>query len=307
MVEDITMSKLEQIKLLENGKGIQYLLDIAKDIFTNHISILDMNYNLIAYSDYVFDDPFWNTMIETKKLSPTMQEIFSKSHILEDIINMTGCIIIRNHDLKHARLIRYFYNKENIKVGIIGTCEHNTPFDDDYMAAFNLFADKISSEIQNDEHFTAFGRAFHEETIKKLLDGAIKDSALFAPNIQILYDGFEDYLYVAVVDISQNNKQLDNPAVFKNLLLNKFRSYKYAIYSGYIVIITSSKHKYPLQGIFVDKDCDPFIENNLFVGISSSFENLYKLRTYYDQAVTALKNGLNKNDAQRIFLYNNNH
>jgi len=301
------MSKVEQIKLLENGKGIQYLIDAAKDIFQSPISVLDVNYNVIAFTDSDFDDPLWKIMVSTKKLSLRAQEILSKMHIMEDIVNTTGCLIIRNHELKYARMIRYFYNKEHIKVGLIGAYELNTKFDDDCMAAFDLFADKMTSEIQDDQYYTTLGRTFHEDTIVSILDGVIKDSPLYAPSIQILYDGFKDYLYVAVVDTTQNNIRQDNPVYFKNVFINKFRSYKYAIYSGYIVIIASSKFKQPYEELFADRECDPFITNNLFVGISSRFENLYKLRTYYDQAVAALKNGLDKKDNQRVFLSNNNY
>ena len=45
------MNLQEQVKALENGKGLQYLVDSAYRIFNNPIYMIDAYYNLIAASD----------------------------------------------------------------------------------------------------------------------------------------------------------------------------------------------------------------------------------------------------------------
>ena len=167
--------------------------------------------------------------------------------------------------------------------------------------------DKITDEIHDDEYFTAYGRAYHESIIIKLLDGVIKDPPIFTDYVQIFYEGFEDYLYVSVVDITQNDQRTEanhqnKLNFFKDLLKNKYRAFKYAIYSDYIVMIMSSKHKDFYKINFFDEGKNPIKQNKLFVGISSSFENPYELREYYDKAVTVLKNGIKENNDQRIFV-----
>jgi len=53
------MAKMEQIKALENGKGIQYLLNSAYKIFNNPLFMIDSDYNMIAITDVPVDEPNW--------------------------------------------------------------------------------------------------------------------------------------------------------------------------------------------------------------------------------------------------------
>ena len=303
--EVINMSKLEQIKALENGKGIQYLLDAAYKIFQNPIAMFDTNYDLKVYADVASDDPLWNELISTGTFSMKTQEFFAQECFTEDVANANKLVILKSSKLKHDRILGYIFNRDNIKVGMIVMVGLDTLLDAEDKAAFEELADKITSEIHDDDYFTAYGRAYHEGIIIKLLDRVIKDPLIYNPHVQIFLEGFEDYFYVAVVDIIQNNSHQNSLAYFKNLLESKYRSFKYAIYSDYIVMVMSSKHRDFYEEHFFDKDNNPFKQNNLFVGISDSFENPYELREYYDKAVTVLKNGIEKNNDRRVFLYNN--
>ncbi|MCL2156063.1 MAG: hypothetical protein FWH53_10390, partial [Leptospirales bacterium] len=233
------------------------------------------------------------------------QEFFAQECFTEEVANANKLIILKSSKLKYDRVLGNIFNRDNIKVANIVMVVCNTLIGAEDTIAFEELADKITSEIRDDEYFTAYGRAYHEAIIIKLLDGIIKEPTIYTGHVQILYDGFDDYLYVAVVDIKQNNSRQNNLAYFKNLLESKYRSFKYAIYSGYIVMIISSKHRDFYEEHFFDKDHNPFKQNNLFVGISSSFENPYELREYYDQAVAVLKDGIEKNNGKWVFLYNN--
>ena len=302
------MKKAEQINALENGKGIQYLLDAAYKIFHNPIAMFGTdNYDLKAYTDVTTDDPIWNELISTGTFSMKTQEFFAEECFIEDVANARKPVILKSSQLKYDRILGNVYNGENIKVANVVMVALDIVFDEDNTAAFEGLIDKITVEIHDDEYYTAYGRAYHESVIVKLLDGIIKNPAIYTDYVQIFYDNFKDYLYVAVVDIAQNtlkNKgsNQDMLLYFKSLLEGKYRSFKYAIYSGYIVMVMSSKSKDFYEGIFFDKDNNPFKENNLLVGISGSFENPYELRNYYDKAAAALKNGLAKNDDQHIFF-----
>ena len=297
------MSKVKQVKAIENGKGIQYLIDAAKTIFHNPISVTDTNYRLIAFTDDSIDDPIWTEMTSTGTFSMKTQKFFAKESFTENIANADKCTILKSDELKYDRMASHIFNRENVKIGLASMYECYTSFDEEIQVAFELFADKISGEIRNDEYFTAFGRIFHEDMINKLLDGVISDPLLYTPHIQVLYDGFEDYIYVAVVDVSRSGDGQNNLEYFKNLLINADRSYKYAIYSDYIVVIMSSKQKYVYEKLFFNKHRSLFKENNLFAGVSSGFENLYELRDYYDEAVAALKNVI-EYDGTGVFFYN---
>ena len=297
------MNKLREVRALRKGNGLQYLLDSAKVIFHNPISTTDMNHKLIALTDYAVDDPIWNELATTGTFSMKTQELMAEECFTENIVNADKSVIMRSDQIKYARMAGYFYNIENIKAGFVEMYEYDTLFDDESQEAFELFTAKITNEIQNDEYFTAFGRAFHEDMINKLLDRVITNPSVYAPHVQVLYDDFEDYLHVAIVDISRSDIRQNNPEYLKKLLMSRNRSYKYAVYSGYVVIIMSSKCKFFHEEVFFDKHSSIFKKNNLFVGVSDHFENLYELRKHYDKAVAVLKTGIS--NVQRVFLHNN--
>ncbi|MCL2066958.1 MAG: hypothetical protein FWG99_05795 [Treponema sp.] len=300
------MNKLERVRALENGKGIQYLLDASKIVFNNPIAMFDTNYDLKAYTDAATDDPIWNELIATGTFSMKTQEFFAKECFTELVANANKLVILKSSLLKHDRVLGNIYNIENIKVANLVMVGGGIPFEEEEMAAFEELVDKFTMEIRDDEYYAASGRAYHESIIIKLLEGIIKDPLIYNPHVQIVVEGFEDYLFAAVVDIvyekpaAEGSKQ-DRLIYYKNLLLKKYPLFKYAVYSDYMVMIMSSKHNGFHEEIFFDKDDNPFMHNNLFVGISSSFENPYQLREYYDQAVAVLKKGIEDGGSQRIF------
>ena len=296
------MSKLLQVNALENGKGIQYLLDAAYKIFHNPIAIHDTNYDLLAYTNVASDDSLWNELISTGTISMKTQEFYVKEFITEEVANADKLVLLKSSELKYDRISGYIFNRDNIKVAVITIVECHTPFGSEDLSAFEVFADKITNEIRNDNYFNTYGRAYHDAMINKLLDRVIDNTTIYMPHVQILYDGFSDYLRLAVMRVSQGNTWKGSLAYLKSLLEGKYRNFKYAIYSNYIIVIMSSKGEMISDDQFFSEP-EKFLEhNNLFVGISSSFENLYYLREYYDKTVAALEDGIKNNGGRRIFF-----
>ena len=297
------MSKVEQKKsAFWNWENVLKLLDDAFDSFHNPIVIFDTNYDLLAYTDSTTDDPFWNELITTGTFSMETQAFFANEYFSEDIANAEKLTILKSDKLKYTRMSGYIKNKDNIKVAGIVMIECNTTFSENVQAAFEELIDGINEEIRNEEYFTVFGRTYHESIINKLLEGVIKDPKFYTPQIQVLYDGFCDYLYLAVVDVTQSGKQQDSLERFKDLLQCKYRLFKFAVYSGYIIMIMSSKDRIRFREAFFIESDNFFEQNNLFMGISSDFESLYELREHYDKAVDALKKGLESNSTERVFF-----
>ena len=304
------MDKLAQVRALENGKGIQHLLDGAYKIFNNPIAVFDTNYILKAHTNVTTDDPIWNELIETGTFNMKTQEFFAQECFTEEVANADKLVILKSNKLKYNRILGNILNKEKIKVLNLVMVEVDTRLGEEETAAFGELVDKFSNEIGDDEYYIAAGRAYYGSIIVKLLDGSIKDPLVYNAHVQIFYEDFEDYLYVAVVDISGDNPKIegsveDRLLYYKNLLEKRYRLFKYAVYCDYIVVVMSSKLMEFHEEMFFDRDDNPFDKYNLFMGISGGFENPYNLREYYDQAVTALKNGIAANSGKKFFLYGN--
>ena len=297
------MGKLAQINALENGKGIQHLLDTAYKVFHNPIVIYDTNYDLIAYNDVACDDPLWNELISTGTFSMKTQEFYAREHFTEDVANADKLVLLKSGELKYDRIAGYVFNRDRIKVANLTMVGSNAPLGKDDQAAFEMLIDKISGEIKNDLYFTALGRAYHEGIINKLLDRVIADPKIYTPHVQILYDDFTDYLYLAVAGVKQRNIRRNRLAYYKSLLETRYGTFKFAVHADYVVMIMSSKNKVHPGEWFFGESNNVFEQNNLYVGISSDFENLYELPEHYARAVIALKRGMEGPGGGRVFLY----
>ena len=298
------MSKLGQIKAMKKDYDIQQFLDSAYKILHNPIAMFDTDYLLIAHTDVKTDDPLWNELVSTGTFSMETQGFFVSEYFTYEVSNADKVAVLKSDGLKYDRVLANVFNKDRIKVANLVMVESNTSFSADDLVAFSAFADKITDKIRSDEHFTAYGRSYHESLIIKLLDGEITDSKLYAPHVQIIYDGFENWLRLAVISLEKSDRQKDRLAYIRDLFMERSKRFKYAIYSGYIVMIMSTKHNSFSRGKFIGKYGDFLEQNNIYVGVSSCFENLYELRVYYDEAVAALKKSAETGNDRRVFLYN---
>ena len=304
----IFMDKVERIKALENGKGIQYLLDSAYKIFNNPIYVIDVNYNLLAFTDVPVNDPIWKELVSTGTYSMESLELLANEGIIEDVANARRSVILKSDKIKYTRISDHFCNRDNISVGLVVMYECNMPFDAECVTAFEALTEQITNEIHDHDYFITLAMTFYDDKINKLLDRTIKDPIINNPHVQILYDDFNDYIYVAVVSVERKNI-LENVhrnrlAYFKSFLKTKYQSFKFSVYSDFIVMLMSSKYKAFNGTPFFAANAALFKQNGLFLGVSGSFENMYELRKYYDQAVATLENGLAGKSGQRYFLYN---
>ena len=300
------MIKAEQIKALENGKGVQYLLDQAFRILGNPIVMFDTNYKLKAYTDVTTDDPIWNEIVSTGTFSMKTQKFFAEEFFTEQVANANKIVVLKSSKLKYDRVTGHVLNADQIKVANLVLVASNGAIGPEDTAAFEELCGKFDDEIRTDMYYTEYGRAYHEAIIVELLDGIINDPVVFNGHVQIFCEGFEDYLYVAVLDILQNDQKKHQNAIveFKNRLGSKLQPFKYALYSGYIVMVMSSKFKDSYGDLFPGNGSGLFSQDRLFMGISSSFENPYELREYYNQALAALKKGIES--GQQFFFHDKN-
>ena len=290
------MSKLEQIESLENGKGIQHLLDAAYEIFQNPICVFDTGYILLAHTAGECGDPLWRELISTGTFSQETQKFIASMYFALLDANTDTLAVMTSPELAHDRVNVKIHNKKGIRVASLLMIWYNVPLADEDQSALASLAQKIELEILDDESFNIYGYKSHETIINNLLERVFDNPKIYTAHIQILYDGFEDYIYLAVVDAGQNDV-----SQIRDLLESRYPAFKFAIYSENVVMLMSSKLQDFNEAQFFDESL--LYENDIFVGVSDSFENMYELRKYYDQAKAELMRGINANSGQRVFLY----
>lgn len=282
------MCKEKQMKKLKTGNGIQHLVDEGYKILGNPMMVFDTNYKLIAYIDVVLDDPFWSELITTGIFSIETQMFFMNECFIDYVANAEKLVLLKSDKLKHDRISGNIFNGNGIKVANVLIMEHIEPFDSDMMTAFEILVDLLTEEVHDDKSYITYGEVFQNNWIKRLIDYDIEEKRLYSSHVQILYDGFKTNLYLAVIDIARSEARHNGHKYFVDLLRQKKKDFKYAVYDNYIVMIMSTtvdtfNIKRELSGLV-----EYFEQENMFVGISSCFENLYELGKYYAEAVEAL-------------------
>lgn len=297
-------SKMEQIKALKNGKGIQYLLNKAYEILENPLLVHDMEYKIIAYTEnIVTDDPIWNEFTTTGTISHDRLEFYKNENFLDAAANAERVTFLLSDKLKYARILGKLFSSENIQIGI-AAIEAHKPFIDGILELFQCFCDVLNKEITKSEYYRHYGQAYQEILINKLIDGAIEDRQIYPAHVGSLYTGLKDNLFLAVADTSLCSVPANNTLpYFRDLFKHAQSAFKYSIYAHYIVFIISSDD----DSLNIKRDLKRlrklFEENDIYVGISNCFDNLYELQKYYKEAVSALNDGLQNNRSLRIFQY----
>lgn len=288
-----SISKMEQVKKLKKCKGIQHLLNEFSIIIENPMLIHDMEYSLIAYTDgNIADDPIWNEFMAHGRLSRETIEFCMRECFIDAVSNCDGVTYLISDKLKYDRIFGQLYNSDHMPVADLCAVAYNKPFDKDAPALIKTICDKLSKELGGDDYYQNYGQTYQESIMRKLIEGTIEDRRLYSGHLANIYMGLKTNIYLVVADIAQSGAAHENLKYFKDLFMRTQPAFKYVIYDNYIVILISTNSKTfnaekNLAGLY-----ELFEQNSIFFGISSSFENLFEMPIYYNEAVSALKNGL---------------
>ncbi|MCL2045963.1 MAG: hypothetical protein FWG88_06220 [Oscillospiraceae bacterium] len=295
------MGKLERIRVLKRDLEIKELLEAASQIFRNPIAMFDTNYTLITYTEVITDDPIWNELVTRGSFSNEMQQLFADVYFTFDVANTEKIVVLKHEQLKYDRVNANIHNKNRVKVAniVMVACNHDLDADD--LVAFSALADKLTAKIKDDEYYTQYAKDYLSDLIIRLIDGELTDTKLYTPHVRILYNGFEPWLYLAIIQAGVNANEKPDMEQIMELLASKYKSYKYAIYNDSIIIIMSSKNDTFRNNRMRRDTSELFEHHDLYMGVSSNFENLFQLEKHYKEALDTLQNGIALNNNKRIF------
>jgi len=296
--------KEKQLKAIENGRGIQYILDTAATILENPIMFHDMEYKLIARTrNTVTVDPIWKEFERDGFVGSKRLEFYKDEFFFESLANTDKITLLRSDELEYDRLVGKVFNKERLQVGVVSMLGCYKPLEDYDPELFEYFCDLFTAEISQDEIYSVYGRVYLEKLISELIDGSIKDRRLYSAHVESINMHLKANIYLAVVDIGQPDAtyaMLNNTRkMFEKLQPKPL----YAVYSKYVLIFISTDS----AKLRVKRDLKELntvlVENDMRFGISSCFDNLYELYKYFAEAVSALDFMSGTHDDERIFLY----
>jgi hypothetical protein len=299
------LDKSERLKAIENGKGVQYICDEAYKILGNPLLVHDMEYKLLAHNkDAVNDDPIWNEFATNGTIDISRLEFYKNETFFDMVAYAEKVTFLPSDRLKHDRIFGKLFTKDQIQVGCVIMLECDKPFENNDMQLFEIVCDILSEELSESEYYRNYAQTYMETLVGKLIEDSLDNKLIDnTALITSIYAGLKGNIRLAVADISQIDPTFNQLVFFRDLFKRTQPSFKYVIYSNYIVILMCSDSeifhiKHDLHKLY-----KIFEQNNIHAGISSRLENLFILSKYYNEAVNALKHGLKTNDSQRIFPY----
>lgn len=305
-------NKLAQLRELRknSGNGVQYLINEAYRILGNPIILYDVEWNILACAeDAVTDDPIWNNHINDGTVDKNI-DVFIDEGFLSIMTRPDKVILLSSERLKYNRFFGKVYNKDDLPIAGVSVVASDKPFEDDDLMVIDAICKILSGEICKIPYYRDYAQKLIDTYLSKLINrdiGNAKDKMYISGYIEMIYKGLKDNLYVAVADISRCDPTYSKLDYYRDLFKRTRPAFKYSVYSNYVVIIISTDAPilYPDLKRNFNRLNKLFEQDNIKVGISSRFENLFELSKHYNNAVEALNNGLKHDGGQWIFVYDN--
>lgn len=284
-------------------KSLQQLINDAYQILDNPIVLYDIDWNILTCAEGVItDDPIWNNHINGGTVENNI-DIFIREGFIYIMTRPDKVVLLTSENLKYDRIFGKIFDDGGLPIAGVSVVASNKPFEDDDLTVTEAICKTFSRAILKIPNYQNYAQIKLDIYITMLIEGAVKDKLYVSWYVEMIYMGCKENLYFAVADIAQCDPTYTKLMYYRDLFKQARPAFKYSIYSNYIVIIMSTG-----DGTFYPKRCFNrlnrlFEQNNIKVGISSRFENLFELPKYYNEAVTALKSGLEADGSQLIFTY----
>jgi sugar diacid utilization regulator len=287
----------------EKGKGIMRIIDDAYRLLGNPLVVIDTSYNVLAHSENsVDDDPLWNELIKHGRFTHNTVNFFIETGFASAVADTDSVALLTHEKLKYDRACSKFFDHQGVQLGSIVVVACYTPFKPEDDKLIVRVCDNLSAEIQSSGTYHLKERVFHDAFINELLSEN-PDREIVKPVVEELYKSLKDNIYVSVGDISNYEHTLSHLAYLRDLFESMENEFKYFIYLNNIIMIFSVDS--PTLSIKRDLGAlrDFFIKYNIYSGVSDCFHNLYEIRKYYRQALSALNYGMSHNQNKRIYRF----
>lgn len=301
------MSRLAQFKEWQKNtdKGLQYLIDDAYRILGNPIILYDIDWKVLAYSkEAVTDDFLWNTHLKHGLAHKNLNDFIYQEGFFDIIAGPLKIVMLKSEQLNYDRILAKIFAEEDAIIACVSVVASNKIFSSDDLVFVEAICKIFSKEITKLEEYKNYGQKKSEQLIRELINGDLKNNPFALVYTEAIYWRLKSYMYIAVADIPQNLLEQKGLDYYMDLFRKTRPAFKYTTYSGQIVIIMSTSEN---KEVFNPKKSLNHLnriiqQNNIKVGISSHFENIYEMPRYYDEAIKALNDGL-KDGCKNIFMY----
>lgn len=268
-----------------SNKGINAILNYAAEIINSPFFFFDKSNILISSSTNIkIDDESWNEIISNRFID---YQKLSKNMKIDIIKDKDNNISLLNFPSNNRNAVYTNVYVEGKLIGYVGVYGFIKPVSDEVIE-FIIFVSKIISAQMSKSDFYRFGNGndyefFFLDLLKSPPPMDILELRMKSFNIKL-----KDKFVVLVInsDIENINKNTKSLLV-QNYITSIIKNCHSIIYKGNIVFIVEL-----IDSFIPDKILsliDIYLKDNKLIGgFSNPFNNISKLRIFYEQAITAI-------------------
>lgn len=283
------LKKEEMFDVLQAGYGIQSIINTARTILHNPITICNTSFSIIAVSPKENSDDIFETYNNKLYLKKDALQNMRNTGIMTQILNTRTPFITNFDDTPNTN---FLFSSIRIKRATVGyVCIRSTvrSFTDDDLSFVMDLSKILSIEMQKDDFSSQKSGLTYEYFLTDLIECNL-DSIDFAKQRLIdLGQPFYKYFWVFTFSFRGESTNHLNPNYYIDQLLGIFRNGMSFYYKRSLVLLLTSKQATPFADLDI-KIFNNFLQlNQMQAAVSFRYENILNTHMYYKQAMFLLK------------------
>lgn len=298
----------ELIEIVEENKGLQFLVDKISKVIGNPVCITNMNHKILAETSYELKNMEIYNQCKTANnhnghLIRTDEQYFLIDNVLSRMdLNDKPVVFHKSEGYETSRIV---YNLKVSKrhIAFFNVLEVDTLFTDSTIDLIVFLSRSVSLELQKSEMLLLNCDLKFADLFADLLsrDG-LSNSYINKIFSNLNYSISNKHLLVVIPSPSASDHS-SKITYLRKKILNFFKCNFCIIYEQNIVMIIES----PTDSFFTDIELSKLREllsiTNMYAGISREFFNFTDIRRGYIEASKAVELGLRMNVGGHIFRY----
>jgi len=288
-------------------REIQDIINVGYEFLGNPIWVTDTGLGLLASSyGKNTEAQLFN---ETDKREYFLNGIFSREkprQLFIETLNKSKDPVIYGKDGRSTPFIAASIRAGIKTIGYLFVLEVEKPLNEYDIELAAMLCSVISVKVQESEFSFKNRGLMFEHFLIDILNGKIRNNEIAVETLKYLDLHFEEYFYILTIDIDSmnwNNTSDISLRQIKNLLEMTVKNSKCLIYNGAIVMLISCREKIISPEIEFKKLIDLLKKNQIYAGLSRSFQNIIEMQAHYRQSAQAVKAGRLMGGGQYLFQY----
>lgn len=288
---------------LFSGKGLQYLIDTASQLFGNPIYVVDLQHKYLAISSGIIpDNDFFREESESGYISKIGIDSIRQNR-LDEKIRMNQSAYYYVSEVVGQGMLVDAVHIQGIEIGHVMMMESEHRFREFDADFFHRFCELVSMELQKDSAYTNNKGVMYSYFLGDLLKNPEINTAEISERLTALGYNLKEYLYILAIPSTSYHLSGTRMNVITNHLHTILTGSIYVIYEESIVFLISKERYSGFSEYELKRLTDFLSANQLKAGFSNFFEQLSDAPRFYKQALEAVSLGTKLKDPSPLCYY----